>query len=75
MAYRNIAADTPSGDADIIVQGFRGGEGLVGPYVFLGIQDDGMLMELSLSPEHANMLGEYLRQEAEYAQTVREENE
>lgn len=60
-----------------IVQGF--GPGPVAtdePYVYVGIRNGpGDMLGLVLTPENANVLGEYLRQEAEFAQTVREKGE
>lgn len=60
---------------EVVVQGFRPGPGEE-PYVFVGIaEEDGTLGGFGLSTENANILGEYLRQEAEFAQTVREEGD
>lgn len=39
------------------------------------MEEDGTLGGFGLSTENANILGEYLRQEAEFAQTVREEGD
>lgn len=61
----------------VVVQGFRPGP-VAGSssYVYLGIEDDsGEMLGAALSIEDANILGEYLRQEAEFAQTVREKGE
>lgn len=59
------------GSEQVLVQGFRGGEGIVGPYVLLAIQQvtpgADAWTEVQLSLESANVLGEFLRQEAEYA--------
>ena len=73
MASKSVPA---SGEAELLIQGFRAGPATPVPYVFLGfVADDGTLGGFELSVEHANILGEYLRQEAEFAQTVREKGE
>ena len=67
------------GSEQVLVQGFRGGEGVVGPYVLLAIQqgtpDADAWTEVELSLESANILGEFLRQEAEYAANAAEGEE
>lgn len=67
------------GSEQVLVQGFRGGEGLVGPYVLLAIQQEtpsqDAWTEVQLSLEDANTLGEFLRQEAEYAAIAAEGEE
>lgn len=67
------------GSEQVLVQGFRGGEGLVGPYVLLAIQQktpsQDAWTEVQISLEDANTLGEFLRQEAEYAATAAEGEE
>ena len=67
------------GSEQVLVQGFRGGEGLVGPYVLLAIQqttpDADAWTEVQVSLENANILGEFLRREAEYAATAAEGEE
>lgn len=61
----------------IVTQGFRPGPVATDkPYVYVGIQNgSGDMQGLVLTPENANILGEYLRQEAEFAQTVREKGD
>ena len=67
------------GSEQVLVQGFRGGEGVVGPYVLLAIQqgtpDADAWTEVELSLESANILGEFLRREAEYAAIAAEGEE
>lgn len=57
-----------SDEERLVVQGFRGGPTTEEPYVFVGILvGESLVEELTLSVENANILGEYLRQEAEWA--------
>ena len=77
MHSAKTVAVSSSGEERLVVQGFRGGPTTEEPYVFVGTAIGDTLTEgVSLSVENANILGEYLRQEAEFAQSVREqENE
>lgn len=64
----------------VVTQGFRPGPVATdAPYVYVGIRNgSGDMPGLVLTPENANILGEYLRQEAEFAtadQAVREKGE
>src|SRR5690606_15694934 len=55
MASKSVPA---SGEAEILIQGFRAGPTTPTPYVFLGfVADDGTLGGFELSVEHANILG------------------
>lgn len=62
----------------VLVQGFREGGG-EDPYVIVAAitQDNKVVVHLKLSPEEANILGEELRKQAEFAQQepVREKGE
>ena len=51
---------------EVLVQGFRAGGGKA-EYVYLTVLGD-EVAAVELTTEHANTLGEYLRQEAEFAQ-------
>lgn len=78
MASRKIQTNDDEGlTSTIFVQGFQGG-GVVEPYVYLGLQHDENEeypdLEVMLTASQANELGEYLRQEAEFAQSEQEEN-
>lgn len=55
------------------IQGFRPGGGVPDPYVVLLVDDGHGQVGVMLSPQKANELGEYLRQEAEFAGSTREE--
>lgn len=68
--------DITNEDGTIILQGFREGGGEQA-YVYLEVSEeiDGVepqVAALKLSPQSADELGEYLRQEAEFARSVRE---
>lgn len=71
MALREIVDD----NGRVVVQGFREG-GDAPPYVYLQVQvsstGDGVGTVL-LEPQEADMLAEYLRQEAESARVVQKE--
>lgn len=60
----------------VIVQGFRAGGGVAQPYVFMGRLDsnDNMIAMSTMGIRSANELGECLRQEAEFANSEREES-
>lgn len=51
---------------EVLVQGFRAGGGKA-EYVYLTLISD-VVATVKLTTEQANTLGEYLRQEAEFAQ-------
>lgn len=64
------------GGERVTIQGFRGNPD--GPYkypsyVYLEVDDGDGPVAVSLSTRQANELGEYLRQEAEFAGSAREE--
>jgi hypothetical protein len=67
-------AKTTQGDR-VLVTGFRYGGGISLPYVHIMTVDsnDNCLSELTLGLGQANELGEYIRQEAEFAASAREE--
>lgn len=73
MASKTVAADR---NRAVVVQGFRSDPETEG-YVFLGVKANParaeIISDVVLTIEDANVLGEYLRQEAEFAQSVREE--
>jgi hypothetical protein len=61
---------------NVHVQGFRAGGYVDRAHVYVGGYDeDGDVFEMTVTPEQANTLGEYLRQEAEFAQSARNEEE
>lgn len=77
MHSSETTVKTSSGTGDLVVQGFRAGEG-EDAYVFLGLQDqDGLFSEyVMLDTTDAHIISEEIRKHAEFAQTVREqENE
>lgn len=52
-----------------LVQGFRGDGEDNEPYVYLGFADtEKPVFEVELTSEQSNILGEFLRQEAEFSQ-------
>ena len=68
MALREIADE----NGIVQTQGFREGGGAPA-YVYLAVNSPFQTGAAALEPEEADMLAEYLRQEAEYARSVREE--
>lgn len=78
MARRDITVNDPSGSATLTlrVKGFqRGTVSGVAPTVVLAVisSDGNVLGSFEANPEDAQTLGEYLRQEAEYASKKEEE--
>lgn len=75
MASKTVLS--ADGGSAVVTQGFRPGPVATdAPYIYVGIKNGDLTMRgLVLTPEDANILGEYLRQEAEFAQTVREKGE
>lgn len=69
MALREIVDD----NGRVVVQGFREG-GDAPPYVYLQVSSTGDgVGTVLLEPQEADMLAEYLRQEAESARVVQKE--
>lgn len=73
------AVTSLGGGSSAVVQGFRAGP-VVGDtsYVYVGVRDSvGEMQGIVLSTEDANILSEYIRQEAEFAgqDAVREKGE
>lgn len=82
MAVSTSYVDVKADGVQVVVQGFRGSEGLsLDPYVFIGVlssdaDEDGdpwVDIEIELTPENAHILSEEIRKHAEYANSAEEE--
>lgn len=82
MAVSTSYVDVKSEGTRLVIQGFRGSEGLsLDPYVFIGVLVDDLGeggetwvdTEIELTPENAHILSEEIRKHAEYASSAEEE--